>query len=289
MKKLLFTTLLMISVCTLSAYGKKTATVRIGSYNLRMQQLDKDTPDSWDLRHDKCIRSILDNGFDVFGVQEISNVAKEQIASDLKKKYASIFFSPYNQDGNGDKSSGIFYDKKRFKLIEYHYFWISDTPDQVSWNDHYVIGGKPKSFSRGGACVILMDRKSGRKLFFMNNHGILNHEENLKYAPALVELEKRYNPEGLPSFLVGDFNARVESPSHGVWRQHWNDSADGFGERKCTFNGFNPDPKSWDPAKHIDFVYYRNIDAPSAYMVNMTLYEGRCASDHFPIWADFTL
>lgn len=41
------------------------------------------------------------------------------------------------------------------------------------------------------------------KFCFINHHGILNREENLKYAHVLVDMEMKYNPEGYPSFLVG--------------------------------------------------------------------------------------
>lgn len=35
-----------------------------------------------------------------------------------------------------------------------------------------------------------------------------------------------YNPEGYPSFLAGDFNARADHPSHQIWREHWSDAAE---------------------------------------------------------------
>ena len=289
-KKILFRTLAaVIALAAPFIASAKDVNVRIGSYNIRMQQLDKNTPDSWELRRPRCMQSIRDNNFDVFGLQELTDFVQDQLREDLGDKYEFIFFGPYNQDGTGTKAQGIAYDKKRFKLLEYHYFWLSDTPDQVSDNDHYNHKGKTGSYKRGGACALLKDRKSGKKIFFMNHHGILNLAENEKYAHVLIDMEKKYNPKGCPSFLVGDFNARVDHPSHLQWRAHWSDSADTAGERQCTFSSFNPNPASWDKGRHIDFIYYRNVGAPFDYKVNQTLYDGRCASDHFPIWADFKL
>ena len=263
--------------------------LRIGTYNLRMQHLNKNTPDSWEYRHDRCIRSIRDNDFDVFGVQELTESAAKEISDDLRDTYAAIFFSPYKADGIGNKSSGILYKKKRFKLLEYHYFWLSDTPYEVSRNDHYMRGGERHSYCRGGACAIFKDRQTGRKFCFINHHGILNREENLKYAHVLVDMETKYNPGGYPSFLVGDFNARADHPSHQIWREHWSDAAEVGGERQCTMNAFNTAPEEWEKTRHIDYIYYRNIAAPVRFSVNQTLYDGRCASDHFPVWADFNL
>lgn len=290
MKK--FINLFMLIVCPILAYAQNKeleSNLRIGSYNLRMQQLDKDTPDSWDHRRSKVVQSIKDNDFDVFGVQEMADFAEVDLMSDTKDVYAAIFFSPYKADGTGSKANGFLYKKKRFKLLGYHYFWISDTPDEVSANDHYNYNGKKGAYNRGGTIAIFKDKLTGKKFCFLNHHGILNADENLKYAHVLVDMEKKYNPKGYPSFFVGDFNARVNHPSHKIWREHWQDSADLFGERKCTMNAFSPDPESWDPIRHIDFIYYRNIEAPVRYEVNQTLYEGRCASDHFPVWADFLL
>ena len=261
------------------------ANLRVGTYNLRMQWLDKNGPNAWEHRHDKCVRSIRDNDFDVFGVQEVTDFAAAELSSDLRDTYAAIFFSPYRQDGSGNQRSGIFYKKKRFKLVDYHFFWISDTPFEMSENDHCG----DKVYKRGGACAIFKDKQTGKKFCFINHHGILNPEENLRYAHVLVDMEEKFNPKGYPSFLVGDFNVRAEHPSHQVWRTHWHDSAETAGERQCTMNSFCPYPAKWDKARHIDFIYYRNIAAPTGFMVNQTLYDGRCASDHFPVWADFSL
>ena len=81
----------------------------------------------------------------------------------------------------------------------------------------------------------------------------------------------------------------INHPSHQIWREHWSDAADVGGERQCTMNAFNTAPEEWDKARHIDYIYYRNIAAPVRFSVNQTLYDGRCASDHFVVWADFNL
>lgn len=289
MKKALMVLLLMILACGKTPGQDQEINLRIGTYNLRMQQLDKDTPDRWELRRERCLQSIVDNDCDILGIQEINGFAQAEISSALKKEYAAVFFSPYSADGTGNKASGILYKKERLKLVDYHYFWLNDTPYEPSYNDHYTSKGEEKSYIRGGTCALFKDRQTGKYIFFINHHGILNAEENLKYAHVLIDMEKEYNPKGYPSFLVGDFNARVPHPSHQIWREYWNDSADNFGERQCTMNAFNPDPQTWDKAKHIDFVYYRNIEGPVKYVVNQQLYDGRCASDHFPVWADFRL
>ena len=272
--------------------GKKKGTekeqpgrLRVGSYNLRMQGADKGE-DDWSLRRGRVVRSIIDNDFDVFGVQELTEGAQQELSWDLGGRYAAIFFSPYSQNGVGGKAQGVFYDKKRFKLLFYRYFWPADNPDVKQENDHRK-NNPSKSYIRGGMCMIFKDRASGRKFFFMNSHAPLNREEHIKYAHVYVDMEKKYNPEGLPSFFVGDLNARPDHPASVYYREYWSDASAIYGEEHCTMNSFITDASKWDPAKRIDYVYYRNIAAPVEYKCNQTLYDGRCASDHFPIWADF--
>ena len=119
-------------------------------------------------------------------------------------------------------------------------------------NDHYVRNPS-KSYRRGGICALFKDRRSGKKFLFINTHSSLNHEDHYKYAHVYVDMEKKFNPKGYPSFFVGDLNARLNHPSHQVFRAWWSDSAEGFGERQCTFNGFRTDPATWDKDHHIDW------------------------------------
>ncbi len=268
----------------------RSSTLRIGTYNLRMQHMDKGDNDWEKYRRDRVMRSIKDNKFDIFGVQELTDFAQEDLKKYLGDTYQCVFFSPYSQDGKGTKAQGILFNKKRFKLVEYHYFWSSDTdPSKMVENDHLRRNGKIQVFKRGGVCAVLKEKKTGRKIFFMNNHGILNKDENLKYAQVFVDIEKKYNPNGYPSFFVGDLNARPNHPSHQIYRQYWKDAADMVSEKPVTFNGFKSKSTEWNPEAHIDYIYYRNIPAPLNYQCNQTLYDGFCASDHFPVFADFIL
>ena len=279
---------LALSCLLLPGCSARPVKVRIGSYNLMMQQLDKGD-NAWEVRRARVMTSIRENDFDVFGVQELTDWVQAELLEDLGDTYAAVFFSPYSQDGVGDKAQGILYRKDRFKLLEYHYFWMSDTPFQVSENDHRV-NNPSKSFIRGGICAILKERRTGRKFFFMNAHGALNKEENYKYAHVYQDMEQKYNPKGYPSFFVGDLNARPDLPTHTVIRKWWSDSAENCNPRPVTYNGFKTDPSLWGSNNgQIDFIYYRNIDAPEQFTCNQKMYDGLCASDHFPIWADFVI
>lgn len=263
---------------------------RIGTYNLRMSGLDTEGQYVWDIRKTRLKQSILDCGFDFFGIQEVSSTAQAWLDSELSSKYTFQYFSPYSQGGKGDRAQGIGYRKDAFTLSDWHYFWASDTPETMTANDT----GSNGTYKRGGCCCILTHKASGRKFFFMNNHGCLNSEPNKAGAHVYVDMEKKYNPSGLPSFFVGDMNAGESSEQGSVYMTYnswWKDSYKVIDPSKrsgCvgTFNAYDyPNGKS-----RIDFVFFRgdNVEAEQ-YCCDNTLYGGLYASDHFPVYVNFKI
>ena len=253
--------------------------LRLGTYNLRMSNLDTDDVNKWSVRKERLKQSIQDCNFDVFGVQEVSTEMQDWLDKEFKDKYSFRYFSPYSQGGSGNRAQGIGYRKDAFVLSDWHFFWASDTPDNMSTNDT----GSSGSFSRGACCCIITHKQSGVRFFFMNTHACLNGEPNAAYAGVHIEQEKRFNPEGLPSFFVGDMNARPEYKATQTYRTYWKDSYDTAKARSGasgSFNGFS----SASGKYRIDYVYYRgNGITIDDLCISNKLYDGKYASDHFPV------
>lgn len=264
--------------------------IRVGSYNLRMSTLDKTGENAWAVRKDRLKQSILDAKFDIFGLQEVSSETQTWLTSEFSGQYGFKFFSPYAQNGSGDRAQGIGYRKSAFTQSDWHFFWATDTPDVMSENDT----GSSGTFRRGGCCSILTHKASGVKVFLMNNHGCLNGESNKKAAHVYAEMEARFNPVGLPSFFVGDMNASSSSDEGSVYMtytSYWKDSysaVDVSQRNGCagTYNGYSyPSGKS-----RIDFVFFRGDRIePQSYTCSNQLYGGLYASDHFPVWVDMKI
>lgn len=264
--------------------------IRVGSYNLRMSSLDKTGDNAWSVRKERLKQSLLDAGFDIFGIQEVSSETQSWLDSELSGTYAFRYFSPYAQSGTGDRAQGIGFRKSAFSLSDWHYFWATDTPEIMSTNDT----GSAGSFRRGGCCAVLTHKASGVKVFLMNNHGCLNGESNRQSAHVYPDMEKRFNTEGLPSFFVGDMNAGPSSEEGSVYMtytSHWKDAymtLDATKRAGCagTFNNFSyPTGKS-----RIDYVFFRGDRvAPQLYTCSNRLYGGLYASDHFPLWVDMKI
>lgn len=258
--------------------------MRVGNYNVRYITTEEDEQNNWANRKTRVVRSIRDNDFDVFGLNECSDDIKTYLSAQLADTYTIQFFNPNVSSGSGSSSGesiGLAY-RKTFTLSDWHYFWLSDTPSVMTVND-----GTKK---RGGCCAVLTSPK-GNKFFVMVTHGCLDATAREQYAPQYKQMEQQYNTNGYPSFFVGDMNAQPSDPASVTYRQYWNDAyysnALKYGPY-CTFNGFNLERNMYTHQNHLDYVYYRNA-TPLLYVCNDKLYDGYYASDHLPVYADFKI
>lgn len=259
--------------------------VRVGSYNIRMSVEDKDHETrNWAVRQGFLWSSMDICDFDVVGLQEVSTEQQGDLKEKWSSEYGFYFFSPYSQSGSGDKAQGLMYRSNIFTLSDTHFFWLGPDPDKMSTSD---VGTNGK-FNRGGFCGVLTHKATGMKIFFMNTHGALSEEAKTGYARVFETIEKRYNTDELPSFLVGDMNAVSTHEMMTTICGYWKDSYVEAGTRNGIANTFNS-YTSPNGVRRIDYVLYRNAAAPSLYCCDNTLYNGLYASDHFPVYADFTI
>ena len=276
----------LIVLCALTMSCSKTADIRVGSYNIRMSGMDKASADNnWDVRKERLWKSIEDCCFDVFGLQEVSSESQTDLKDRFGKSYGMYFFSPYSQDGVGDKAQGIMYRNDVFTITDIHNFWIGPDPHMMSSSD---VGKTGHAYNRGGFCCILTHKKSGLKLFFMNMHGCLNEEAKVQYAKVFEQMEILYNKEGHPSVFVGDFNVRPDHQLYEIIAGYWKDSFLTANVREGVENTFN----AWkhpEGERRIDFILYRGNAEPLLYCCDNTLYDGLYPSDHFPLYTDFRI
>lgn len=259
--------------------------VRVGSYNIRMSVEDKDHETrNWTVRQGFLWSSMDICDFDVVGLQEVSTEQQEDLKTKWSSEYGLYFFSPYSQNGKGDKAQGLMYRSNMFTLSDTHFFWLGPDPDKMSTSD---VGTNGK-FNRGGFCGILTHKATGMRFFFMNTHGALSEDAKTGYARVFELIEKRYNTDELPSFLVGDMNAVATHDMMKTILGYWKDSYVDAQSRNGIANTFNSYSNP-NGVRRIDYVLYRGVPAPSLYCCDNTLYNGMYASDHFPVYADFTI
>ena len=263
-------------------------TLRIGNYNLKVVKNSDIGDNAWDKRRLRLSQSIYDNDFDVFGVNECNNKMKEFINSELAQDYNIKFFSPYSQDGEGDDAQGLLY-RKSFTLLDWHYFWLSETPDVMSTNDP----NDAATYNRGGCCGTLEHKTTGIKFFVMVTHGAKNQSVRDEFAKLYIDMEKKYNPNGYPSFFVGDMNARPYQNSVKTYLTYWKDVyLEVSGENRkgpfSTYNGFDTSLDLNKDPRRIDYIFYRNA-TPLNYVCIDKKYGGCFASDHLPVYSDMRI
>lgn len=266
--------------------------LRIGTYNLRTSDSDRGTINDWDTRKERVKKSILDIDFDIVGFQELQPDQQAWLRSELGSVYEFCFFSPYSSTGSeGTKGAqGIGYKAGKITLSDWHHFWAADNPDVMAETD--VSPETGTGYKRGGCCGTFTHTASGVKMFVMNCHGCLFDDANAKYAHVYVDMEKRWNKSGLPSFLVGDMNENPNTTPgspYMTYTEYWKDAyteiapSDRTGP-ESTYNGFNaPNGKTRE-----DYVFFRTSKIIlKHYICNNTLYDGGLyPSDHFPVYVD---
>ena len=178
---------------------------------------------------------------------------------------------------------GIMYRKNEIRKLEEGTFWLSPTPDVCSKATEWGAG-----HFRTATWGIFEYIATGEKFFFMNTH--LDVKSTRNHAMKLIaERIKMYNPDNLPVYLAGDFNAEAsdtifnningmlkntrlyapsESSDHGPTTNNWT------GKSKTVIDHIYC-------SKHLNIVEYRTVRDP---------YNGvTFVSDHYPIYAIVSL
>ena len=295
MKKLfMMLALLTLVSCGASHKAQKTAAddskFKLVSYNVWISKLGKGD-NAWEFRKDRLAKSIVDLNADIIGMQEVDIRIQDELPGLLAKHgapdYEWYIFSPYSSDGKGNKAQALMYRKDRFQILESHFFWMSETPEVMSkgWDEH--------KFYRGGFCVVMKDMKTGKKFFLMHSHFPLGQEARARAADVAIAMEKKYNKKGLPSFLIGDLNNRPDSEGSGILRTYWTDSFLALPEELKegsvgTLNSVKLD-RDMNAAPRIDYVYFRNTEAPLKYGCFNNRYDGFWPSDHCAVYVEIKL
>lgn len=292
MKKalLVFAALVPFLLSSKVAFAEDPAPLTVISYNIRMGS-GKDGTNSWEYRYPASAMMIMDQKPDIFGLQE---------AFDYQQKYLKEYCPGYKCIGVGRENGkhrgehmSIFYNKKRIKLIDWGTFWLSETPSKPSM-------GWDAACHRTATWVLMKDKTTGKKFFYVNTH--LDHRSAPAQKNGLALIVNRIgqmNPDHLPMILTGDFNIRPDSENL-VELDKMMHSARIFAESTTTdgsFNGWGEfGASSGAPAWHgdvpvkeapiIDYIYYSGFSNCLTFKVLNHPYVGvPYISDHYPIAA----
>ena len=257
----------------LGSCSKADKTLKVISYNIRMGTAN-DGDNSWDLRKEASVAMIEEQQPDIFGLQE---------AFDFQRKYLEENCPQYGAIGVGrddgvlqGEQMSIFYNKEKFNLKEWGTYWLSPTPDSVSFGWDAAC--------RRTATWCLLESKDGRRHFYyVNTH--LDHvgvEARLKGLALIVERIGEMNKENWPMVLTGDFNVQPDDPclmaldgkmlSARVTAKKTDD--------KGSYNAWGKE------SKPIDYIFYSGFSKALSFETLDKSYAGKpFISDHYPVAA----
>jgi endonuclease/exonuclease/phosphatase family metal-dependent hydrolase len=267
----------MASLCS-SAPADEQA-LRIMSFNVRLPT-DADGDNRWERRRGLMVRTIRREQPDVIGTQELYALQAEYLVAQMPE-YAWFGRGRSGRAGD-DERMGIFYRRDRLRVVESGDFWLSDTPDvpgSITWGHPYP---------RMVTWALFEQVEGGRRFYLFNTHLPYREEdEEARLRGALAIMQRlRALPEGVPIVLTGDFNTAPESCTYQQLTKLLQDTWRVAPRREGPEGSFHA--FSGQPQKRIDWILFRGV-RPEAVRIVTGHADGRYASDHFPVVAEFLL
>ena len=255
--------------------------IKVMSFNVRLQTTETNYLNEWFYRKDAAVALIKDHKPTVIGFQEAKYTDQWLfLKSALQADYEGFGINRDNgkEDGNGEVM-GILYDKSKVKKLEGGTFWLSQTPDKCSkgWG-----AGNYRTATWG----IFEHIPSGKKFCYINTH--LDHQvatAQIEGMKLIVERFKEYNPDGLPQFLTGDMNVKIDNVALDVLDGYMDNArivapADKT-DNDRTYTGFKATGGSI-----IDHIYCTTgMKVVEYHTVDETYGTAEYVSDHYPIYA----
>lgn len=281
---------------------KTTETIKVGTYNIRLQSGDRGTPNAWDERKADLADFIRRLDLDAFGLQEVCPGQADFLTNSLPH-YTMV--GVHREDGKRKgEASPVFFRKDRFEALKSGTFWLSETPDvpgSKSWNT---------ACTRVCSWMLLRDRKSGKTFCFANTH--TDHRSALARKNGMlliIEKMREFAPAETPVVFTGDHNCTetsepakavsallrdtlyaTETPPVGPWRTF---SGWKWKDREFTIpEALKISPSERDgQGSRIDYIYVSEGIKVKSHASRADTRPGTrlYPSDHFPVTAEIEL
>ena len=265
------------------------SSVRIATFNIRSNH-GSDTQD-WGTRRKSLDSLFRMYEFDILGVQEPYQPQIDELMKLHGNTYDNFVVGTGNINSRGlSHSNPIFYRKDRFTLLQSGVFWFSEQPDSlgsVSWE---------ASQARNCVWVQLRDRNTGVSFYLFNSH--FDHKSTAaRNQSARLLIEKIKQIAGNDTvFCTGDFNTRqttdaFKTLSSGMLMDAYTAARRVENDNYRTSHGYKNIPPEPNAAR-IDHIFIsrkiKNKQVKFWKVCNET-FDGKWASDHFPVYIDLEL
>lgn len=257
--------------------------IKVMSFNIRLD-VASDGDNRWDARKDKVAALMNYYEADFIGAQEVQHHQLQYLLQELKQ-YGSIGVG--RDDGKeAGEYSNIFYNKEKFEVLQQSTFWLSPTPDSVSfgWN---------AACRRVCTYGLFQDKKTKQQLWVFNTHfDHLGDTARLESAKLVTEKIQQLTSTKHPIILTGDFNSKPAEAPAALMAKHLRNARDHSKEKPYgsadTWNGFAFDKK---PEGCIDYIFLSQHSSMTIkkFATITDSYDKKYPSDHFPILATIVL
>lgn len=243
------------------------AQLTVMTMNLRFG-LAEDGDNGWDLRK-PLVEKVLKQYPADFRVFQEANHFQTKFLTRILPRYRVLGW--HNKSMDQWQSNLIFYPPSWSCIKQRHYF-LSDTPDETS----KLPGSKwPRQ------CVMGLFQREQDQILVGVTHFDFDPWVQEKSGQLVLGFLSEF-PPGLPTILMGDFNANPGSRVHTLF------CGQGFQdvfahETAPTFHEFT----GRDTGKQIDWILFQGGLIPVFHHRVLDSFSGRFPSDHFPVRAGF--
>lgn len=271
------------------------ANITLGTYNIRYRTLADKTDDSatnqyWDARADNVAQTIRDAGFDVVGLNELTDDVRHDghtMLQDMKRNFPAPqwgFVLEANKPSYDEATIvAVMYRTDVVEELEHGKFWLAPDPDKYDSNV-YDSG----NFGRMSLWVKFRVKATGEIFYFIQTH--LHHQGDMaknEGARLNVEFARRL-AGGYPVFVCGDHNCTTDRvPFYGIYTAYFDDSR----EVAAKVSGSEGTNNVWKGGtlKRLDYVWVRGATVNSYATVEKKYGKSFYPSDHFPVVVNVTL
>ena len=255
--------------------------LRIVSFNLRVP-VDK-PPNDWKTRKVRLLKDVERMKPDLMGVQEATILHHSEL-----KKLKNYRCIGANTDRD-KKSEGvqIYYNTKRFTVINQTTTWLTDTPQVQSFANGANL---PRAVTIG----VFKEKSSGRYFVVANTH--LHHKNQKVCHPehcrALLRALKPYLDDHLTVFITGDFNSTPTGIVYQTLAKTFKDAHEAsetpaIQAETRTYHGYRPRTGKPRGGHRIDFIWVTpDVRVLRYESVDNFDKNGLASSDHYPQRAD---
>lgn len=266
---------ILLLVLSLSFACTSKEPTRIMTYNIRFDN-PNDNENWWEHRKHDIVDLLQSYQPDIFGIQE--GVHKQvQFLDSILVEYNFIGVGRDDGKTKGEFTA-LFFDIRKFNLLNGDTFWLSETPDSVSV-------GWDGSMERICTYGRFLNLKTKDTLVVFNAHfDHIGEQARKESAKLILHKIKELRFEKSKVAVLGDFNSIPSSDPIEIFKSELHDALEVSqqepGGPTGTFNSFQLDHNL---NARIDYVMMKNLNVLSYKAIDDKRENGLWPSDHLPI------